>query len=115
MVVVEASRADAVMAEYDGMGLEGVQFYMSSDVFLEFVSSVGGKGAGLMKVAELLGVPMSRTIAVGDNQNDISMIKRRTRIAVANAREEVKKAADYVTVSNNDDAIAEIIEKFCGD
>lgn len=116
MVVVEASRADAVMAEYDGMGLEGVQFYMSSDVFLEFVSSVGGKGAGLMKVAELLGVPISRTIAVGDNQNDISMIKAAgLGIAVANAREEVKKAADYVTVSNNDDAIAEIIEKFCGD
>lgn len=59
---------------------------------------------------------MSRTIAVGDNQNDISMIKAAgLGIAVANAREEVKKAADYVTVSNNDDAIAEIIEKFCGD
>jgi cof-like hydrolase len=116
MVVVEASRADAVKAEYAAMGLDGVQFYMSSDVFLEFVSSVGGKGSGLKKVAEFLGVPMSRTIAVGDNQNDISMIKAAgLGIAVSNAREEVKQAADYVTVSNNEDAIAEVIEKFCGD
>ena len=36
-------------------------------------------------------------------------------IAVANAREEVKKAADYVTVSNDEDAVAEIINKFCGE
>jgi hydroxymethylpyrimidine pyrophosphatase-like HAD family hydrolase len=48
---------------------------------------------------------------VGDYNNDISMIKSAgLGFAVANAVDEVKAVADYVTVSNDDDAIAVIIE-----
>ena len=50
------------------------------------------------------------TIAVGDNENDISMIKEaKIGIAVGNALDIVKESADLVTVTNDENAIAEII------
>ena len=59
-------------------------------------------------------IPVSQTIAAGDECNDISMIRAAgTGCAVANALEEVKEAADYVTErDNNHSAIAEIVERF---
>ena len=69
------------------------------------------KGLALKKMADLLGVNMSKTIAVGDYNNDISMIQEAgIGIAVANAVDEVKAVADYITVSNNENAIATIID-----
>ena len=53
---------------------------------------------------------MEKTVAVGDYNNDISMLKAaRLGIAVANACPEAKAAADAVTVSNEEHAIAKII------
>ena len=59
-------------------------------------------------------MPLDSTIAVGDEQNDISMIQEaHIGIAVKNAIPEAKAVADYVTENdNNHDAIAEVIEKF---
>lgn len=69
------------------------------------------KGLALKKMSDLLGVNISKTIAVGDYNNDISMIKKAgIGFAVANAVDEVKAVADYITVSNNEHAIATIID-----
>lgn len=69
------------------------------------------KGAGLKNLADYLGVDIKKTVAAGDYFNDVAMIRcAGTGIAVANACDEVKAAADVVTVSNNDHAIAKIIE-----
>lgn len=52
-------------------------------------------------------------ISFGDDTNDIGMLKASgIGVAMGNALQEVKKAADYVTLSNNDDGVAEYIEKF---
>lgn len=49
-------------------------------------------------------------IACGDGFNDISMIKYAgVGVAMANAQEEVKAAADYITVSNDEDGVAKVI------
>ncbi|MBO5898195.1 MAG: HAD hydrolase family protein, partial [Clostridia bacterium] len=69
------------------------------------------KGVALPKLAELLGIDMNRTIAVGDYNNDIGMLRAAgIGIAVENACPEAKAAADYITVSNENHAIARIIE-----
>ena len=116
MAVAPADKLDEVRAKYEKLVINDVQFQYSSDNFIDFVSKNGGKGEALRKVAAFLNVPIEKTIAMGDHQNDVSMLKAAgLGIAVANAREEVKKAADYVTVSNDEDAAAEIINKFCGE
>ena len=71
------------------------------------------KGAALEYIADYFGVALSSTVAIGDNLNDLSMIKiASVGVAVGNAVEDLKREANYITVSNNDDAVAKIIEKF---
>lgn len=72
------------------------------------------KGQGLIKLAELLGIDISETIAVGDNYNDMPMLKvAGLSVAAQNAVEDVQKACDVTTMAdNNEGVIAEIIERF---
>ena len=52
-------------------------------------------------------------IAVGDGYNDMGMIQYAgLGVAMANAEEEVKTAANYVTLSNEEDGVAVVVEKF---
>ena len=68
------------------------------------------KGTLLTRMAEHLHLPMGRTVAVGDYYNDVSMLRAAgIGVAVENATPEAKAAADRVTVSNEDHALARII------
>ena len=68
------------------------------------------KGLALGKLAEQLGIDMKRTVAIGDYDNDAAMLRAAgVGIAVANASRAALEAADAVTVSNEEDAIAKII------
>ncbi|MNN31079.1 Sugar phosphatase YidA [compost metagenome] len=56
---------------------------------------------------------MSQVIAVGDSLNDLAAIQAAgLGVAMGNAQIAVQENADYVTASNNDDGIAEVIQKF---
>lgn len=86
------------------------EFMQSSPRYYELLPKGASKGEGLLHLAELLGIKHSNTIAVGDNENDIMMIKLAgTSVAVANAIDEIKENADYITVDNNSGAIAAVI------
>ncbi len=68
------------------------------------------KANALRKIVEILGGDIKRVIAVGDFNNDISMIKAAgLGIAVENGCDEIKKEADLITVKNTENAIAKII------
>lgn len=87
-------------------------FIRSEKNLYEILPKGISKGTALLKVAEILGVDMDKTIAVGDYNNDIQMIKAaKAGFAVANARPEVKEIADFITVSNEEHAIADIINR----
>lgn len=76
----------------------------------DIVPKGADKGLALTELAKHLKVDIQRTIAVGDYLNDIPMIEKAgVGIAVKNALPEVKAVADYVTVSNEEHAIAKII------
>lgn len=86
----------------------------SSNRFIEFNHVGVNKGAGLLSLAKLLGVRQEETIAIGDNFNDLSMIKAAgLGVGVKNSIEGIKKDCDYITeVTNDESAVAEVIEKF---
>ena len=68
------------------------------------------KGTLVLKIAELLGIDKKRTVAIGDYDNDVAMLKSaKLGIAVANASKKAKNAADMTTVSNEEHAIARVI------
>ena len=86
----------------------------SSGRYLEFNPAGVNKGAGLRKLAGILGIDMRDTIAVGDNYNDITMIEAAgLGVGVANTVEELKPRCDFVTEATHEEsAIAEVIRKF---
>ncbi len=85
----------------------------SADVLVE-VSPVGDtKGEGLKFLARYYGIDMADTVAIGDNLNDLSMIEAAgVGVAVGNAVKELKKKADFVAVSNDEGAVAQVIKMF---
>lgn len=88
--------------------------FFSRNEYLEYCPKDTDKGSGVRYVSEFLNVPLENTVAVGDERNDISMIRAaHVGVAVKNARPELREAADYVTEHDNEHgAIAEVIEKF---
>lgn len=86
----------------------------SSNRYIEFNHKGVTKGAGLVRLAQLLGVDIRDTIAIGDNINDLSMIRAAgLGVCVANAVPEAKPFADYVTKATcNEGAVAEVIRRF---
>ena len=85
----------------------------SSNRYMEFNRKGVSKGKGLHKLADLLGVDIRDTIAIGDNYNDLSMIKQAgLGVGVANTVEAMKKECDYITKADCDhSAIAEVINR----
>lgn len=92
----------------------GFESFFSSEWFYEFCGKNQNKGTGLETLATKLGIPIADTVAVGDEENDLSMIQAAgVGCAVQNARESVKKVADYVTkADHNHGAVAEVIRHF---
>jgi hypothetical protein len=86
----------------------------SKPEMLEFSDLKSNKGDAVRFMADFYGVPIADTIAVGDEENDCPMIEAAgVGVAVANASQVAKDAADYVTENdNNHSALAEVIEKF---
>lgn len=71
------------------------------------------KGAAIAGLIERLGLEREDVIACGDGLNDLSMIRYAgLGVAMANAQPEVKEAADVVTLSNDEDGVAEVIERY---
>ncbi len=69
------------------------------------------KAAGLAEVTSLLGIKASEVMAIGDSMNDLAMIKwAGLGVAMENAAKVVKEAADYVTTSNDEDGVAQMIQ-----
>lgn len=90
-----------------------VSIYKSAPYFLEVMPLGVTKGASLHCILESMGLKSENLIACGDSYNDITMIGYAgLGVAMSNAPDDIKKTADYVTLSNNDDGIALVVEKF---
>jgi len=81
------------------------------------IGAVGvSKGAALRRYAERLGISAEETIAFGDSENDLSMINYAgLGIAMENGEEELKSAADMVTLSNDECGVAFALKKIFND
>ncbi|MEZ2122559.1 MULTISPECIES: HAD family hydrolase [unclassified Corynebacterium] len=87
--------------------------YSFSDGLLEFAAPGITKATGLRGIARILGTPSERVICFGDMPNDIEMLRwAGTGVAMGNAAPEVKAAADLTTLTNNEDGLAAVLERW---
>ncbi|MFZ7943486.1 MULTISPECIES: Cof-type HAD-IIB family hydrolase [Bacillaceae] len=71
------------------------------------------KAKGLSIVCSRLGIEMKNVMAVGDSRNDLMMIKEAgLGVAMGNAQDVVKEAADWITATNEEDGVAQAIHKW---
>lgn len=92
---------------------DSVTFCTSQPHYLEFFNSSVSKAVALEYIGRLCGISREEMIAIGDGFNDLSMIEYAgLGVAMGNAADGVKEKADYVTASNDDDGITEVIYKF---
>ena len=80
---------------------------------LEVMNKGVTKGNAVKKLAKIYGINREEIIAIGDNENDISMIEYAgLGIAMGNAEESLKNAANHITGHYQEDGVAEAIERF---
>ncbi|MED1674036.1 Cof-type HAD-IIB family hydrolase [Pallidibacillus thermolactis] len=79
---------------------------------IEIVKAGINKAVGVKKVAEYYNIPQERVIAFGDEDNDLEMIEyAHYGVAMGNAIEPLKEVAKDITKTNEEDGIAEYLEK----
>lgn len=92
---------------------EDYNVYRSEPYYLEVLAHGIDKGSCLLKLLKLTGLKKEQAIACGDGYNDLTMIQcAGLGVAMDNAVPAVKEAADYITLSNEEDGVAHVVEKF---
>lgn len=93
--------------------LGNLSVYRSEAYFIEIMPENIDKAVSLEKLCEYVGVTREELAACGDGYNDMPMIRYAgLGIAMANAKEPVREAADVITLSNDEDGIAAALEKY---
>lgn len=81
--------------------------------FIDMMPAAASKGEALKELAALWGVDRAEVLAIGNYYNDVDMLRfAGLGIAVDNAPEEVKRAADVVTASNNDEGVLAALRQY---
>ena len=79
----------------------------------EVLSKNTNKGTGVKKLCQYLDIPNNEVICIGDSPNDLDMLKcAGLSVAMGNGWDEIKNAADYVTLTNEENGVANVLEKF---
>lgn len=90
-----------------------IQAMRSKTTYLELIKKGCSKGDAMLAMAKELGIGAEHIMAIGNSQNDISMMEAAAvSVAVGNAEENVKALAHIITDTNNDDGVAKVLEKY---
>jgi Cof subfamily protein (haloacid dehalogenase superfamily) len=117
VVVISPEHAiEDFLAVVERMGLHRVSYNVGWTAWLDIAPDGVNKSTALERVRELLGVPRSRVMAVGDGRNDIDMLEWASAegrgVAMGQAPDEVVAAANERTGSDLDDGVAQLLSAF---
>ena len=109
----EPETCNAIHASLSAQFGERIQVLRTHDLFVELVPHGTSKGKALAWLANDMGIRQDEVIAVGDSENDLSMVRwAGLGIAMGNAVSEVKAAARWQAPSVDDDGAAVVLEQF---
>ncbi len=91
----------------------GIEITGALDKNIEVNAEGVNKGNAMVKLGEHLGIAREEIMAFGDGSNDLQMLREvGTGVAMSNAGEEIKAAADYIALSNDEEGVAHFIEEY---
>lgn len=107
----DQNKLDKMIKELSYM--EGLELTNSLPMNIEVNPKGVSKAAALQFVCDQIGITMEQVMACGDSLNDMKMIQESgLGVAMGNAQEAIKKAADTITDTNDSDGVAKAIEKY---
>ena len=107
LMSVQPERLKEVQRQIADFLPEELTVVQTASFYLEVIPKRIDKGQGIRDICDTLGFSTEAVIAFGDAENDIPMLRAAGMgVAMGNATEAAKAAADYVTLSNNEDGIA---------
>lgn len=113
VVSCEPSILDQGLSQLDPALMGKFSTFKSHDNLFEIVAKGVTKGAILERLASHLGISMVHVMAIGDQENDLSMIQAAgIGVAMGNAKDHIKEIADYITATNDQDGVAQAINHF---
>lgn len=93
--------------------IPGIEITGALPMNLEINAAGVNKGKAMIELGKVLGIPKEEIMAFGDGDNDLKMLKEvGVGVAMENAIESVKEAADYITLTNDEEGVARFIEKY---
>lgn len=85
----------------------------SQKYYLDITHPTANKGEGILMLSELLDIPTSQIVTIGDMENDVFMFQQSgVSIAMGNATASVQSHAKFITASNEEDGFAKAMEKY---
>lgn len=113
MMTDDHDKLDVAQAALPEALMDRFKIVRSEDYYLEFVNQHAGKGATLAALCDHLGIHSNEVMAIGNAQNDDSMIEYAgVGVAMGNSIPLTKKIADVIVADNNHDGVAEAIQKY---
>jgi len=107
--------AEDFLALVERIGLHGVNYAVGFTAWLDINPEGVSKASALELIRRRLGVEPIHTVAVGDQRNDIEMLQWAARgVAMGNAPDEVKVAADEVTLHVDEDGLVPVLRSLLG-
>jgi HAD superfamily hydrolase (TIGR01484 family) len=104
------STSEEFQVATERIGLRGVEYAVGWSAWLDITPEGVSKGAALEGVRRRLAVEPMRTLAVGDQRNDVEMLRWAARgVAMGNAPDEVKEVADEVAGDVDEDGLVEVL------
>lgn len=86
---------------------------MSAPFYIDFLKKGVHKGYGIKQLSQRINVNQNQIICIGDAGNDLSMIHYASLgVAMGNASLELRKHADYITLNNDENGVAHVIQRF---
>jgi len=114
LMSVDPEKIAKVQAEIAALLPESLTVVQTAAFYLEVIPRCINKGQGILDICRVLGIDASEVMAFGDAENDIPMLRAAGMgVAMGNAADAVKAAANHITLSNNDDGIAAAIAALC--
>ena len=113
MLIDEAPKLDEAAKKIPDEIYKKYSLVKSAPFFLEIINKNGNKGTGLEALGKYTNIKKEEMIAIGDASNDAEMIKYAgLGVAMENGMNQVKKIADEITNSNEEDGVANIVTKY---
>lgn len=113
LAIDEPEEINHMLKEFNQLYQDKINITISKPHFLEFSHREATKGQAIKYLAAKLGISLEQVIAIGDSHNDLDMIQvAGLGVVMENGYDEVKKYANYITKTNNDHGVFEVLNRF---